>query len=243
MNPVKLKRSVIITRTTFIRHACHSNMKQADLLSNICIESSFFRKTFQTLRDTASEQNVDVPESLLSKLATVLVFEFEARAKQSCWAELKSLIASADANRLSSLPLHCMADIILTNEAPRDTCFEVIEALTNIALGQPDHEVPRLARWLRLLFTISLTRDTATLDNFIAKLLQIVRDHTQSYPVDELQWLAARSFNEAVDLHGAGKMDRCHRMCELALNLGKYAQDEDLRSQIQKNYQQILSSL
>lgn len=195
----------------------------------------------QTVESSSITKSLSEP--LLAKLATVLVFEFEARINLSSWAELNSLIETANRYHLSSLPLSCMADLILSSNAPTEASFSVIEALTNASLSSGDCDIKRLSRWLRMLFTISLSREQAVLDNFASKLLEIIRDNSSLYPQDEIQWLAARSFNHAVDIHGTGNVDRCHRMCELALNIGNFAQDENLKLQIQENYQTIITSL
>lgn len=124
-----------------------------------------------------------------------------------------------------------------------ETCFNIVEAIANVSLSNEECDLGRLSRWLRMLFTIALSRDESFLDDFCHKLIQIIRDNAETYPVDEIQWLAARSFNHAVDIHATGNIDRCHRFCEIALNIGNYAQDEDLKIQIQQNYQQIITSL
>lgn len=185
-----------------------------------------------------------MPESLLSKLATVLVFEFEARMQLSSWADLTALIETAERYHISHVPLSCMADLILSNhEVPTELLFKVIEALSNLSLSSNDRDVKRLARWFRLLFGISLSRDQTALDDFASKLLEIIRDHSAEYPQDEVQWPAVVSFNHAVDMYGAGNVERCHRLCEIALKIGNFAQDEYLKALIRENYQTIITSL
>lgn len=179
---------------------------------------------------------------MITKLATILTFEFEAQVSLSCWTELNELVEMADKYHLSSLSLNSMADIILSSDAPREAVFSIIETLTNASLRAGDCDVARLSRWMRLLFTIALTDEQTMLNSLGPRLLTLLSTHASTYPQDEIQWLAVMSFNRAVDMHGAGDLQGCHRMCEVALSIGNYAHDEDLKLQIQHNYQQMMDS-
>lgn len=216
--------------------------RKHEWLRAVCLEAMQFRHALQVI-DRSSSGSQSIPEPMLTKLAAVLIFEFEAQVQLNSWVDLNSLIETANTYRLSSLVINCMADLILSSSAPSDATFSIMSALTDASLGSKDCDIPRVSRWFRMLFTLSLTRDAKTLDNLAIKLLQIIRDNLKSYPVDEIQWLAAKAFNHAVDIHGTGDVDRCHRMCEIALNIGNYAQDDNLKHQIQTNYQQIIASL
>ncbi|CCG80630.1 Putative uncharacterized protein [Taphrina deformans PYCC 5710] len=174
-----------------------------------------------------SYDSVAIPEEHISKFAVALILEFEARVYLNSWAELSLLVEDAAFYQLSCVTYSNMANLILSCRAPVDAVFEVIEAITNTAIASKQRDISQVSRWLRMTFTLCLN----------------LRDHAESYPMDELQWLVARSFNQAVDSYSAGDHDRCHRLCELALNIGNYVQDAGLRTLVQRNYQQMINSM
>ena len=48
----------------------------------------------------------------------------------------------------------------------------------------------------------------------------------QPYPTEEIEWIATRSFNYAVDLYCAGDEDGCKNWTAKALNIAQYCSDQ-----------------
>jgi hypothetical protein len=48
----------------------------------------------------------------------------------------------------------------------------------------------------------------------------------QPYPTEELEWIATRSFNYAIDLYCAGDDNGCKNWTGKALNIAHYCADE-----------------
>lgn len=62
----------------------------------------------------------------------------------------------------------------------------------------------------------------------------MLKQTDQPYPNEELEWIATRSFNYAVDLYCAGDEDGCKIWAAKALNIAHYYSDEGaLEKQLQ----------
>lgn len=205
----------------------------SSMYRTVCSEAMYFRQSLQSL---------DPTPVILSKLGAVLVFEFEAQVYLKSWTDLGNLIEYADRYNLSSLPLQCMADLILSSNAPSDASYSLLETITSISLRSKELNVTHVSRWLRVLFNVALSRDLLVITNLATRIVQVIRESQGGYPVDEIQYLAARAFNHAIDVHQSDP-ERCHKMCEIALSCATYAADDALKMQIQQNYAQIVASL
>ncbi len=56
--------------------------------------------------------------------------------------------------------------------------------------------------------------------------MPITKQTDQPYPTEELEWIATRSFNYAVDLYCAGDDTGCKNWTAKALNIAHYCADE-----------------
>ena len=60
----------------------------------------------------------------------------------------------------------------------------------------------------------------------ITKAMLMMKQTDQPYPNEELEWIATRSFNYAVDLYCAGDEDGCKNWAAKALNIAHYCSDD-----------------
>jgi hypothetical protein len=127
----------------------------------------------------------------------------------------------------------------------------ILQKIINSSWHNNDGDPVKLARWIRCLFQISLTFDdrvslqcldrateiatklkevsnarrlfalvfcSRTTLTFLAPLQQ-----PESYPSDEVEWLAATSFNRAVDFYCASDDVNCRIWAEKSLTLSAVA--------------------
>ncbi|KAM0719528.1 hypothetical protein Q7P37_003658 [Cladosporium fusiforme] len=95
-----------------------------------------------------------------------------------------------------------------------------------------DKNVSKIARWLRLTFSISLEHPdggNSISIKLVGQAASLARRGTERrndpYPEDELQWLATMAFNKAVDLLAAGDGETAEQWIEASLELARYAAD------------------
>ena len=89
-------------------------------------------------------------------------------------------------------------------------------------------DIAKLAKWARCLFQISIL-DNATVAE---KLLDQVHAHAEEasqteipYPSEELEWIATKAFNHAVDLYCGGHDEECKNWAGKAINLSHFCGD------------------
>ena len=87
-----------------------------------------------------------------------------------------------------------------------------------------------MSRWLRLTFSIYLRDDDCGLALKIVEQAASIAEkgydgHADSYPGDELQWLATMAFNKAVDALLSNETGECSVWAEAALELARFAAD------------------
>ncbi|KAK3064561.1 hypothetical protein LTS18_006048 [Coniosporium uncinatum] len=126
-----------------------------------------------------------------------------------------------------------------------------LQEIVNASLRGKEHDLVKVTRWLRCLFqlsassgddgatmacldqAISLAREskvrtsasttmTATTRSRLGQSTQV----EQTYPSEELEWLATTSFNKAVDLYCVNDDERCRLWAEKALMLAGCAEGD-----------------
>ncbi|KAL2875833.1 sporulation-specific protein 22 [Colletotrichum sp. CLE4] len=155
---------------------------------------------------------------LTAKLATLMVFDFEAAMALKKTDELGYIIRTAvtcrDVNTLKA-----MGDIALRGRLP----------------GQGD----RLAKYIRCMFHAVLPLDAALGQRLMKQAVDVARDSRKSqhpFPAEELEWLVTTAFNQAVDMYNVRQDDECNTWADLAMNLAHYADDGgELEKRVQEN--------
>jgi hypothetical protein len=207
----------------------------------MCREAEVFRNAIVSWQ--AADTAIQLPDELCTKLATTLIFEFESRLQIQDWSHLYPLIEVANKHNLAPLTLAAMADLTLSNNVPTETMLKILESISLATLECPASDIKRVAKWYRVLFSTVLRHDHGTALQFASKLLKVIRNHSSTYPADEIHWLAGKAFNHAVDLHVTGHTNACHSWCDVALSLGNLTNDEQLKETIQNNFQQLLDTV
>ncbi|KAB8339033.1 hypothetical protein FH972_021969 [Carpinus fangiana] len=165
----------------------------------------------------------------------MLLLDFEAAAALQLWDALASLLARATSLALPRPTLDACADILLASPAPPAVRARLLAAI----LDAPPRVAPaaKLARWLRLLYQLAAGAastqpgiaasgggdETASRQAVVRRVCAAA--DAAAYPVEELEWLVATTFNAAVDAYCAGDRGGCLRMGELALEVAERVRD------------------
>ncbi|ORY80875.1 meiosis protein SPO22/ZIP4 like-domain-containing protein [Protomyces lactucae-debilis] len=224
----------------FASRSEQDEVKKMAFSQSMCKQSSVFRHAL--VRWQAADTKAQLPDDLCTKMATILIFEFEARIYVQDWHELSSLIELANKYGIAQQTLAAMADLTLSSRMPTETMLKILDGVSQATLNSPAMDIKRVAKWYRVLFTTVLKHDQSTGLQYASKLLKVIRSHASTYPSDEIHWLAGKAFNHAVDLHVAGQTDACHSWCDVALSLANLTNDETLKETIQQNFQQLLNT-
>ncbi|KAK1459982.1 hypothetical protein CMEL01_02981 [Colletotrichum melonis] len=192
---------------------------------------------------------------LTAKLATLMVFDFEAAMALKKTDELGFIIRTAvtcrDVNTLKA-----MGDIALRGKLPGQggyeetvayhAVFPLLAALYS-TLGVIVNEIwelekmkgDRLAKYIRCMFHAVLALDAALGQRLMKQAVDVARDSRKSqhpFPAEELEWLVTVGFNQAVDAYNVRHDDECNTWADLALNLAHYADDGgELEKTVQEN--------
>ncbi|KAK1478311.1 hypothetical protein CTAM01_15036 [Colletotrichum tamarilloi] len=151
---------------------------------------------------------------LTAKLATLMVFDFEAAMALKKTDELGFIIRTAV------------------------TCRDVntLKAMGDIALRG---KLPGQAKYIRCMFHAVLPLDAALGQRLMKQAVDVARDSRKSqhpFPAEELEWLVTVGFNQAVDAYNVRHDDECNTWADLALNLAHYADDGgELEKTVQEN--------
>ncbi|OQO08372.1 hypothetical protein B0A48_06242 [Cryoendolithus antarcticus] len=172
-------------------------------------------------------------------------FDLEAILKLQQWETLKSALERClqldNIDRWDTL-----VDIVLVIherasalKAPTSSTTDIPALLSKIIneVWRQDREVTKLARWIRITFTIISTSgeddgglSLKLVDQAIrmAKTRQNRQTGRERYPEEELQWLATTTFNRAVDLLAQDERKEAEGWVVGALELARYADDGGL---------------
>ncbi|ORY11635.1 meiosis protein SPO22/ZIP4 like-domain-containing protein [Clohesyomyces aquaticus] len=147
--------------------------------------------------------------------------------------------------------------------------LSVLQKIINHTWRQSNNDIVKLSQWIRCLFRLALPFDETTslkcLDQVsdIAAARQGVRaapntpppssssgksadvheKQPNKYPTVELEWLAATSFNHAVDHYLAHDDAKCRLWAEKALGLAQWSEDQNqLRDLLMEKYKGLTFS-
>ncbi|GJC83576.1 hypothetical protein ColLi_06414 [Colletotrichum liriopes] len=92
------------------------------------------------------------------------------------------------------------------------------------------------------MFHAVLPLDAALGQRLMKQAIDVARDSRGPTPVppEELEWLVAVSFNQAVDAYNVRQDDACTKWAEMAMNLAHYADDGgELEARLHENWAKL----
>lgn len=121
-----------------------------------------------------------------------------------------------------------------------------LKHIVNEAWGLDTMDVPKLAKYMRCLVHVAMLDNMELAEQLIDSVHEqsreaaeagfplsvtgssrlIIQQTDQPYPSEELEWIATRSFNYAVDLYCINDDNGCKNWAGKALNLAHYCTDE-----------------
>ncbi|KXL44479.1 MAG: hypothetical protein FE78DRAFT_430561 [Acidomyces sp. 'richmondensis'] len=170
----------------------------------------------------------------------LLKFDLECILRLQQWDDLDQALEAffnfKDCNRWDSL-----ADLlIITHEhfTSKRSDAKITQRITELlercvnATWKKDKDLVKMARWLRLAFSIHLQND----DDNAGLALKIVQQaawiakrgfdgNSEKYPRDELDWLACSAFNRAVDRLNVDDTTMVSKWMDAAMELARYSED------------------
>lgn len=207
-----------------------------------------FRASLPDLLKPDTDLAASARDDLIAKHLALVKFELEAALKLEAWDDMDVLF---DACWTYPNPRHLdtLADLVLVihsamtkaalDESYRTKLLAVLQKIINLSLrgsgnnsnnDKDKDNMIKLARWLRVLFQLSLnsTDDDRTALRCLDQATTLAGQRRASlapYPQEELEWLAATAFNKAVDFYCIDDDVRCRLWAENALSLAESAGD------------------
>ncbi|OQO09159.1 hypothetical protein B0A48_06050 [Cryoendolithus antarcticus] len=197
-----------------------------------------------TAPELAKPENQSDP-STSARTLELYKFDLEAILKLQQWDTLKSALERC--LQLDNIDgWDTLVDIVLiiherasALKAPSSSTTDIPALLSKIIneVWRQDREVTKLARWIRVTFTIISTSgeddgglSLKLVDQAVgmAKTRQNRQTGRERYPEEELQWLATTTFNRAVDLLAQDERKEAEGWVNGALELARYADDGGL---------------
>ncbi|TVY49609.1 hypothetical protein LOCC1_G000373 [Lachnellula occidentalis] len=159
----------------------------------------------ELLQDKLEKLEEGPAQDLLQKLSILLAFDFEAACQLKAWVDLPSVVVKAEIFLVS----------ILKNIINQAWCLESMDGTM-------------LAKYMRCLFQIALSDNIEIAEQLLDQVQQHAheaQDTDQPYPTAELDWIASKAFNHAVDLYCGGQDIACKNWASKALNIAHYCAD------------------
>ena len=106
--------------------------------------------------------------------------------------------------------------------------FTTLRLITNSIFEIKNFDCAKLAKYIRCLFQATLPMDDGLAFQLLKEALDMARqtaDTSRVLPAEELEWLAASSFNHAVDLYARSEEDTYHQWALVAIDLAAYIDD------------------
>ncbi|KAF7947325.1 uncharacterized protein EAE97_004574 [Botrytis byssoidea] len=170
---------------------------------------------------------VEITEDLLKKLSVLLSFDFEAACRLKDWDGLGEIIFKADICKSMSV-YELMADCILCCEAPTQVLIMTLKKITNKTWEMEEFDTIKLSKYMRCLFQAAMGSDDKIAEGLIDQVCMLAADAAETqipYPTQELDWLATKSFNHAIDLFSTDQDEACKRWANKSILIAGYCND------------------
>ncbi|RKF63583.1 Sporulation-specific protein 22 [Erysiphe neolycopersici] len=191
---------------------------------NIRKHVNSFEEVLQAKKEV---MDVRAREDLNRKLSILIAFDFEAACRLKAWDDLENIISKAHTSNTGRI-YEIMADCILCADIPAQALVATLKKIINEAWKSETLDTAKLAKYMRCLFQIAISENTELAE----QLLDQVQSHAeealetdQKYPTEELEWIAIRAFNHAVDLYCCHDDDRFIDWSSKSLNIAQYCID------------------
>ncbi|POS85724.1 hypothetical protein EPUL_000909 [Erysiphe pulchra] len=184
--------------------------------------------SFETVLQAKKEvMDVQAREDLNRKFSILIAFDFEAACRLKAWDDLEKIILKAQTSKTGRI-YEIMADCLLCADIPAQALVATLKKIINEAWKSETLDTAKLAKYMRCLFQITISENTELAE----QLLDQVQSHAeealetdQKYPTEELEWIAIRAFNHAVDLYCCHDDDRFINWSSKSLNIAQYCVD------------------
>ncbi|OBT96970.1 hypothetical protein VE01_05545 [Pseudogymnoascus verrucosus] len=168
-------------------------------------------------------------QDLLKKLATLLVFDFEAAIRLKAWDDLTEIILKADCCKSMKI-YEKMSDMLLSEPSiPVAVLIPTLKRVVNEAWSLESFDIAKLSRYMRCLFRLGLSSGDGPLAESlldqVSELASSAENSETSYPLEELEYVATTAFNRAVDYYCTGEDDACRRWAEKAIGVAGFCAD------------------
>ncbi|KAL5345161.1 sporulation-specific protein 22 [Pseudogymnoascus australis] len=184
--------------------------------------------------DTRLQSIMDVLEEgpqqdLLKKLATLLVFDFEAAIRLKAWDDLTEVILKADCCKSMDI-YEKMSDMLLSDPSiPVAVLIATLKRIANEAWSLDSFDIAKLSRYMRCLFRLGLSSGDGPLAESlleqVSELASSAENSETAYPLEELEYVATTAFNRAVDYYCTGEDDACRRWAGKAVEVAGFCGD------------------
>ncbi|KAM0277568.1 hypothetical protein ACHAQH_005687 [Verticillium albo-atrum] len=181
-------------------------------------------------------------DDLLQKLASLLVFDFEAAIHLKNHIELIEIIRKAtDCKSIEAFK--SMADCLLRGHIPPRELYPALRQIINEIWQLERFDAARLAKYMRCLFQAVLPLESELGRQLLLEAIEKARASANngfSFPPEELQWLVTVAWNHAVDYWRSKQDDECNLWAQLVLDLAQCANDDgQLEQQIRERYAKL----
>ncbi|EHL01098.1 hypothetical protein M7I_2959 [Glarea lozoyensis 74030] len=167
-------------------------------------------------------------QDLLQKLSILLTFDFEAACHLKKWDELGHVILNANICK-SMRAYELMADCAISISPPTQALIATLKKIVNEAWALECVNSVNLAKYMRCLFQIALLSHEETAETLLDQVAAHAREASETdepYPSEELDWIATKAFNHAVDLYLGQQEDACKVWASKAINVAHFVNDE-----------------
>ncbi|KAI9681495.1 MAG: hypothetical protein M1817_002779 [Caeruleum heppii] len=120
-----------------------------------------------------------------------------------------------------------------------DAYSSAVKKIINTTFQLEETRLQTFSRWVRCLFQISVSAELSVAEQLLDQVdsvLNVARETDDTYPPEEIEWLATTAFNRAVDFYCASEDEGCRRWAEKALTLAGHQSDRSLHDLLQTKY-------
>lgn len=183
--------------------------------------------------------------------------EVELRCESNEWTAIPPILQRMKVAHASgetcetNQTLEMMANILFQyEECPSHITYQLLELILDTCPTAYANDIKRYSRWMRAILRILLHRNGAEEEaeslKYAGKALDVLKTSNGkgAYPLDEIQWLVATSWNKGLEWFSSSRVSQAKAWCEIAMTIATSTPELNIdRQKMNEHYEHLLSKI
>ncbi|KAG8414087.1 sporulation-specific protein 22 [Metarhizium acridum] len=160
-------------------------------------------------------------------MTTLLVYDFEAAVSLGQFEDLQTIIGNLKLHK-DLQAFKCLGDILLQYPIPVQVLTATLKTIINEIYRLEQFNAAKLCKYLRVILQITVSVNDTTALQIISQIIKVAHESREAstlLPRTDVEWIAAITFNHAIDYYARSEETPCRVWAAKSMELAEYLDD------------------